>query len=282
MQKNMLKIILISLITSAPVFAELVGYEVPKNDRTYLGQTSDFFCPIPSDSSFNTIIGLNGGLNGFSHNELLGDLPSVAESDLFVVFRFFGRNQIQIDGGYYGLAGWQSKINIGFNYIYDLSVPLAGVTYIAISPGFHFLGFKKKESNFSEDGQGQKVYEPDLLTDVYYRTDLNSILSYQLKLRISKMFGIVEPFISMSIYYHQDHFSQNGSYYYQDRWNYTESKTVIYKNADFTIHTGFSLIGKRLPFFLNYSLGINPGYTKPFYDGPSPLSLAIGYRFRTQ
>jgi hypothetical protein len=282
MQKCLFQIILITLITSTPLFAELTGYAIPKNYRTYLGQTSDFFCPIPSDSSFKMILGINGGLNGFYHNGLLGNIPAAAECNLFIIFRLIGRSQIQIDGGYYGFDDWQNKANIGINYIYDFSIPLAGITYIAISPGFHFLGINKTESIILEDGQGKSIYEPDLHTNVSYRTNLNSILSYQLKVRVSKLFGIIEPYLSLSIYYHQDHFSQNGSYYYQNNWNYTGIQNINYKSTDLAIHTGFSLIGRGIPFFLNFAIGINPGYTTPFNNIPSPISLSVGYRFKTQ
>ncbi|NLG17122.1 MAG: hypothetical protein GX556_07320 [Fibrobacter sp.] len=221
-------------------------------------------------------------MNGFYHNGLLGNIPTVAESNLFIIFRLIGRNQIQIDGGYYGFDDWQNKVNIGINYIYDFSIPLAGLTCIAISPGFHFLGLNRSESPVLKNGQGHSVYETDLHTDVFYQTNLNSILSYQLKVRISKLFGIIEPFLSFSVFYHQDHFIQNGSYYSENRWNYTETENVNYNGTDLSIHTGLSLLGRRIPFFLNLSVGINPGYTKPFNNIPSPVSLSVGYRFKPQ
>lgn len=279
MQKHFLYSIQITLIAIAPLFAELIGDNIPKNDRIYLGQTSDFFCPVPSDSTFKVIFGVSGGLNGFYQNGLLGTIPAVADGNLFILLRLIGRHQIQLDGGYYGFEDWQSKADIGINYIYDFSVPLAGGTYIAVSPGVHFLGSNKAGAVSLEDGQGTAVYEPDVHTDVFYRTNLNSIVSCQLKVRVSKLFGIVEPFVSMSIYYHQERFGQNGSYYYQNKWNYTGNKNIDYQGTGLAVHTGLALTGRNVPVFLNFSVGINPGYTKPFNNIPSPVSLSVGYRF---
>lgn len=282
MQKCLFKIFLLTLLTGTPLFAELSGYPIPKNDRTYLGQTSDFFCPVPSDSSFRILLGINGGLNGFYSEYIIINVPSVAEINLFMIFRLIGRHQIQIDGGYYGFFDWENKVNIGINYIYDFSIPLLGITYIAISPGFHFLGVNKSKPPVLIKGDEYSVYDADLDTDVDYRTHLNSILSYQLKVRISKLFKIIEPFFSFSIYHHRGNFIQEGYYHVEDEWKHKEiSKNANYKSTDLAIHTGFSLIGRRTPLFQNLSIGINPGYTKPIIHILSPVSLSVGYRFRT-